>query len=614
MNSAIGSTTSPSTARVRSDVAGDQPASFRYNNPGAQYPSTKAALFGQIGYGVIGGGHKIARFPSPVNGAAANFDLLHRNYTGMSIGAAGRKWTGANGFGVPGYDPNSILTKQMLEDAVSAIPLMKAIAGRESGRGDNLSEEEWLQAHQMFRAGSADAYLGGAPKEREIRLDASTGTGAGLVRRAREHLGEEYRHVVAPKNDPDWDGPWDCAEFISWLVYQETGVLYGCEGDGADPATADAYTGAWKRDLDRFGLRVSVEQAAGTVGGILLRYPPGSGGMGHIVLCDGKGGTIEAKGRRYGVVADTVQGRHWDAGILIPEINYDSTRTIEVQPPADIYKYGAPNMDRTVVSRIQRALRDNGYDPGAISGEFGLPTQAAVVDFQEAEGLVVDGEVGPDTAGALGISLTRDETPRQDHRPIRKGPGAMRRRESMDDRSALFALLMALLSRESSMDADQTKPSDVRQLLLSLLLRVLSDRQAAAGVSAGMIAERPAAGQQPRAVDDLLAILLPIVSERLGAKLPAASAPQAVDQPRSPQQPALSRPSVQLSIAGLGISAILQALGVIGTPFGLGAVPSTIGTLATLVPALAGIFGASDGFATLQNFGRGVLGAAPAKP
>jgi hypothetical protein len=163
------------------------------------------------------------------------------------------------------------------------------------------------------------------------------------------------------------------------------------------------------------------------------------------------------------------------------------------------------------------------------------------------------------------------------------------------------------------MDADQTRPgqpSDVQQLLLGLLLRVLSERQAA-GASSGMIAERPAAWQPSRTVDDLLAILLPIVNERLGVK-PAAS--HTVDQPRSPQQPAMSRPSVQLSIAGLGISSILQALGVIGTPFGLGAVPTTIGTLATLIPAVAGIFGASDGFGTLQSFARSVLGVAPAKP
>jgi hypothetical protein len=57
----IGRSTSESTAGVRSDVPGNGvPASIRYNNPGAQYPSARAAAFGQLGYGIIGGGHKIA--------------------------------------------------------------------------------------------------------------------------------------------------------------------------------------------------------------------------------------------------------------------------------------------------------------------------------------------------------------------------------------------------------------------------------------------------------------------------------------------------------------------------------------------------------------------------
>src|SRR6478672_7659411 len=159
MANGIGRSTNESTATTRNDVSGSAPASFRYNNPGAQYPSTEAARFGQTGYVIIGGGHKIARFPAPVNGAASNLDLLNRRYTGMTIGAAGTKWTGAYGFGVPGYDPNSLLTKAMLDDVSQAVPLLKAIAGRESGRGNNLTEKQWQQAHAMFKLGSADKYL-----------------------------------------------------------------------------------------------------------------------------------------------------------------------------------------------------------------------------------------------------------------------------------------------------------------------------------------------------------------------------------------------------------------------------------------------------------------------
>jgi hypothetical protein len=61
----------------------DIPASIRYNNPGAQYPGASASAFGSTGFGIIGGGHKIARFDDPESGAAAQFDLLNRRYAGM---------------------------------------------------------------------------------------------------------------------------------------------------------------------------------------------------------------------------------------------------------------------------------------------------------------------------------------------------------------------------------------------------------------------------------------------------------------------------------------------------------------------------------------------------
>ena len=66
----------------------------------------------------------------------------------------------------------------------------------------------------------------------------------------------------------------------------------------------------------------------------------------------------------------------------------------------------------------------------------------------------------------------------------------------------------------------------------------------------------------------------------------------------------IQKPSVQLSAAGLALSSILQAIGTVGTPFGLGTEPTTAGTLATLVPILTGVFGATGGFSSLQNFAR----------
>src|SRR5437016_1643528 len=465
----IGRSTDPSTADNRDDVAGSECASFRYCNPGAQYPSARAARFGQTGYGIIGGGHKIARFPSPVNGAASNFDLLSRSYVGMRIGEAGTKWTGANGFGVPGYDPNAILIKEMVDDSVQAIALLKAIAGRESGKGNNLTEEQWRQAHRMYKAGSADAFFDSLPAQPVAQpLASGAPSGAGLVQRARAHIGEQYVNTQIPKDDPHWHGPWDCAGFVSWLVYQEANTLYGCVDDTAPPAKADAYTGAWKAALERLGKRVSVEEAAATVGGIVLRYPPGPGKMGHIAVCDGNGGTIEAKGRRYGVVADSVHGRGWHTGILIPGITYGATAPIKVSPPAIIYEVDAPNMDKAVVTRIQAALAAKGFDPGLIDGDFGLNTQAAVLRFQEAEGMVVDGAVGPETAAALGVSLGGAAAVTPGVAVAETGPVAGLPALDMQQ---LLPLILMLLSKEKPMAVDPAKPGQGLELLLPLILQ-----------------------------------------------------------------------------------------------------------------------------------------------
>lgn len=231
-------------------------------------------------------------------------------------------------------------------------------------------------------------------------------TGAGMVALARKHIGEKYENVLVPKNNANWRGPWDCAEFMSWLVYQDGGFLYGCVDNAANPATVEAYTGAWVDDSAKRGHRIPVDQAAATVGGIVLRYPPEPGAMGHIAICDGTGRTIEAKGHAFGVVEDVVHGRRWDTGVLVPGIYYESSGLgLAIQPPPTVFSAKAPYQNRDTVRRIQQALADQGIDPGPIDGIYGSKTAAAVAAFQTMRGLVIDGEVGPQTAEALGIQL-----------------------------------------------------------------------------------------------------------------------------------------------------------------------------------------------------------------
>ncbi|QSQ19981.1 peptidoglycan-binding protein [Pyxidicoccus parkwayensis] len=55
----------------------------------------------------------------------------------------------------------------------------------------------------------------------------------------------------------------------------------------------------------------------------------------------------------------------------------------------------------SAVVELQRLLTAAGFSPGAADGDFGAKTKAAVMDFQRARGLSVDGIVGPATWAAL---------------------------------------------------------------------------------------------------------------------------------------------------------------------------------------------------------------------
>lgn len=57
--------------------------------------------------------------------------------------------------------------------------------------------------------------------------------------------------------------------------------------------------------------------------------------------------------------------------------------------------------DPAVVSELQQALSSAGYAPGRADGTFGPRTEAAVIAFQQANGLSDDGVVGPKTASEL---------------------------------------------------------------------------------------------------------------------------------------------------------------------------------------------------------------------
>lgn len=68
-------------------------------------------------------------------------------------------------------------------------------------------------------------------------------------------------------------------------------------------------------------------------------------------------------------------------------------------------------MKGAAVKRLQRQLKERGFDPGLIDGEFGGGTEAALMAFQWSENLVPDGIAGPRSLAALELAKPADVLP-----------------------------------------------------------------------------------------------------------------------------------------------------------------------------------------------------------
>jgi murein L,D-transpeptidase YcbB/YkuD len=60
--------------------------------------------------------------------------------------------------------------------------------------------------------------------------------------------------------------------------------------------------------------------------------------------------------------------------------------------------------DTATIARVQQALNARGYHAGPVDGQWGQSTMDAVRRFQQAAGLPVTGELGPNTLNALGVA------------------------------------------------------------------------------------------------------------------------------------------------------------------------------------------------------------------
>ncbi len=108
---------------------------------------------------------------------------------------------------------------------------------------------------------------------------------------------------------------------------------------------------------------------------------------------------VVAYQRAHGLAPDGIVGpKTWASlmgGAPAPRDDGGSTS------PGGELVYGARG---AAVQALQALLAQKGYDPGPADGVFGGRTRAAVIAFQQANGLAPDGRAGPRTMAALNAS------------------------------------------------------------------------------------------------------------------------------------------------------------------------------------------------------------------
>ena len=83
----------------------------------------------------------------------------------------------------------------------------------------------------------------------------------------------------------------------------------------------------------------------------------------------------------------------------VPQEEQPQETPQEETPAADVSL--VRGMNGEAVAALQQKLADLGYEVGAVDGDFGAMTEAAVTAFQQNNGLWVDGVAGPMTLAAL---------------------------------------------------------------------------------------------------------------------------------------------------------------------------------------------------------------------
>lgn len=199
-----------------------------------------------------------------------------------------------------------------------------------------------------------------------------------------------------------WGPDYDCSSAVI-SVWELAGVPVKTSGA--------SYTGNMRGVFLRCGFTdvtqtVDLDTGEGLIrGDVLLNHQH------HTAMYCGGGMEVEASINENGGVTGGLSGDQTGREFLVRTYrNYPwdcvlryTGETAQDKPAKPAYYYAIklpllkPGMEDKAVITVQQLLADRGYEPGGADGIMGEATVRAVQAFQEAAGLLADGEVGGET-------------------------------------------------------------------------------------------------------------------------------------------------------------------------------------------------------------------------
>lgn len=133
-----------------------EPVSIRTKNPGAMWPCAIATQFGSTSFESLADGNRAAVFPTCEQGAAAQFALWAKNYSGMPLQSAIYRWSGHNSsdeyatfiFSKTKLAKTDVITRSYLSGP-NGLVFMKAQAQWEAGRPYPMTDDQWRKAQEL---------------------------------------------------------------------------------------------------------------------------------------------------------------------------------------------------------------------------------------------------------------------------------------------------------------------------------------------------------------------------------------------------------------------------------------------------------------------------------